>query len=259
MLCPQCRAEYRDGFTVCADCEIPLVAQLPVPPSFPAADTAADPSESEVFAAPDAEDPFCAFWEGEDPRICADICSVLDEANIPRRVLRHEARLFRITANSHIKIGVPFSLYEKAENAIGEAFGGAEQAHRLLRPNEANRRQFAAIARESLKEHMRQERAIWPFLSPGLAENDAEPSPPEQLPANQAAARRQAHGGISTQEVWHGASLETGDFIAACFAENAVPFSSAVGSDGMRISVNATDELRAREIVREVLDATPPE
>ena len=29
MFCPNCRAEYREGFTVCADCDVPLVAELP--------------------------------------------------------------------------------------------------------------------------------------------------------------------------------------------------------------------------------------
>ncbi len=33
MFCPKCRTEYRKGFTTCADCEIPLVAQLPSEPS----------------------------------------------------------------------------------------------------------------------------------------------------------------------------------------------------------------------------------
>ncbi|MBP7589107.1 MAG: hypothetical protein KBA72_14225 [Thermoanaerobaculia bacterium] len=28
MICPSCHAEYRDGFTTCADCEIPLVTDL---------------------------------------------------------------------------------------------------------------------------------------------------------------------------------------------------------------------------------------
>ncbi|MEO7794287.1 MAG: hypothetical protein ABIV06_05885 [Thermoanaerobaculia bacterium] len=28
MICPNCRAEYREGFTTCADCEIPLVQEL---------------------------------------------------------------------------------------------------------------------------------------------------------------------------------------------------------------------------------------
>ena len=29
MFCPQCRAEYREGFVKCSDCDIPLVDQLP--------------------------------------------------------------------------------------------------------------------------------------------------------------------------------------------------------------------------------------
>lgn len=29
MFCPNCKAEYRPGFTLCADCHVPLVDQLP--------------------------------------------------------------------------------------------------------------------------------------------------------------------------------------------------------------------------------------
>ena len=32
MFCPQCRAEYRAGFTRCSDCDVELVKQLPVEP-----------------------------------------------------------------------------------------------------------------------------------------------------------------------------------------------------------------------------------
>jgi hypothetical protein len=32
MFCPQCETEYREGFTECADCNIPLVAYLPEKP-----------------------------------------------------------------------------------------------------------------------------------------------------------------------------------------------------------------------------------
>ena len=32
MYCPQCRTEYRDGFYECADCRVPLVAELPPKP-----------------------------------------------------------------------------------------------------------------------------------------------------------------------------------------------------------------------------------
>src|SRR5271169_5502639 len=31
MYCPQCQVEYRDGFTECSDCHIPLLAGTPPP------------------------------------------------------------------------------------------------------------------------------------------------------------------------------------------------------------------------------------
>ena len=31
MYCPQCRVEYRDGFTECSDCQVPLLAGTPPP------------------------------------------------------------------------------------------------------------------------------------------------------------------------------------------------------------------------------------
>ena len=32
MFCPKCRCEYREGFTECSDCKVPLVPELPPEP-----------------------------------------------------------------------------------------------------------------------------------------------------------------------------------------------------------------------------------
>jgi Putative prokaryotic signal transducing protein len=32
MFCPQCKTEYREGFTTCSDCGVPLVSELPAEP-----------------------------------------------------------------------------------------------------------------------------------------------------------------------------------------------------------------------------------
>jgi hypothetical protein len=37
MYCPKCRTEYQKGSTTCADCEVPLVTQLPPEPPPPQA------------------------------------------------------------------------------------------------------------------------------------------------------------------------------------------------------------------------------
>ena len=268
MICPKCKAEYREGFTVCADCDIPLVAPPPNPPSARSSDYKAAPDESNFFDTQNTEDPFCTFWEGEDPRVCADICSVLDDATIPHRVLRQEPHIFRIRADSHIKIGVPFSLFEKAENAISEAFGGAEEAHRLLRPDEPNPEQLATLVRQALKKRGQEEKRRSPLLfadaTTGEPQQDGESATAEELsiePADTArsAASQDGTDELLTQEVWRGTAIHTGEFIANCLKENGIHFCSATGSEDMRIFVSEANEAHACEIVGEVVDATPPE
>jgi hypothetical protein len=83
-------------------------------------------------------DPFCSFWKGTDLRVCTEICTVLDEAAIPHKMIRRQDHLFNWTHQVPYQIGVPASLYEKAELAIKEAFGtdseAAEDALHLLPP-----------------------------------------------------------------------------------------------------------------------------
>ncbi|MEO8197621.1 MAG: hypothetical protein ABI689_12980 [Thermoanaerobaculia bacterium] len=65
MFCPRCRSEYREGFTRCENCDVPLVATLPP--------EAGDPSDRDLVMA----------FETGDPGLLAMAHSILDEAQVP--------------------------------------------------------------------------------------------------------------------------------------------------------------------------------
>jgi len=56
MHCPQCLTEYRDGFTECADCRVPLA---PGPPP-PAPEETAEEHAAELITVFETSDPFAA-------------------------------------------------------------------------------------------------------------------------------------------------------------------------------------------------------
>ncbi len=171
MFCPQCQAEYREGFTVCADCDVPLVTS---PPTAVTDDEEDRPENGDAPASiPEGDDPYCAFWEGEDTRIFAEVCTVLDEASIPYRSLRYDSQIFRISPYSKMKIGVPFSQFEKAELAVVDAFGGTAETKRLLWPAEQNRPEYVALVGLPLEDKLQEERTLALNPSPALDLGDA--------------------------------------------------------------------------------------
>jgi hypothetical protein len=67
MFCPECQGEYREGFTECADCGVPLVDKLPAP------EAASDQSS----------DGLVALVRTGDPNELAFAEAVLTDADIP--------------------------------------------------------------------------------------------------------------------------------------------------------------------------------
>ena len=134
MICPQCHAEYRDGFSRCSDCDVGLVHALANDDGALASPSPPDPDE----------DPFCEFWKGADDRLHGELLEILEEVSIPCKSLRRNDRLFNSATYPTFRIGVPFSLFEKAELAVKAAFE-PEHVHceaiwvaspRLLPPSE---------------------------------------------------------------------------------------------------------------------------
>jgi hypothetical protein len=71
------------------------------------------------------EDPFCSFWKGEDARVHAELCQVLDDAGIPQKTVFRRDHLFNLNQYQAFEIGVPFSMFEKAEAVVEAAYGNA--------------------------------------------------------------------------------------------------------------------------------------
>jgi hypothetical protein len=129
MICPQCKAEYRAGFTRCVDCEVELAQRL-------------EAEES---------DPFCEFWRGEDARVFAELRGILKEAGIAYCETEFQDHLFNRTRFPEFRLGVPYSKYEEAERAVAEAYG-AEESEKVLRPSEEHSEEYRELLSWSWEE-----------------------------------------------------------------------------------------------------------
>jgi hypothetical protein len=218
MFCPQCKVEYRPGFTRCSDCDVELVHQLPE--EALAVRTPVAPGDPN-------QDPFCEFWRGEDPRLHGELCELLDHEGIPHKTIRHEDRLFRISDKSSFQIGIPYSFFEKAEAAVQAAFASDDDDL----PEATDEEPSPLELPES--------------TGPDDSRNDWESA--NWFPED------------ATIEIWSSQYLYPGEIIALALRENRIHarFERAEGKNA--IFVLPEDEIRAREIVREIVEGAPPE
>ena len=286
MICPKCRAEYRPGFTVCADCGVALVEAAGLAMTkrgergrFDGAgrerapDAGEESGEQEFAAAePDVagapgdpnEDPFCSFWKGTDLRICTEICTVLDEAGIPHKTIRRQDHLFNFNHQSPYEVGVPASLYEKAELAIKEAFateGEAGEAIAML--NQQNRESFERLVNQPIEEKLKQrpEEEIPGFLESlsKLGGWIRKYDDNARQMGRTAAAEREFFPEDATSLAWGGEPAEARETIEMSLKENDVWTRWELLGGKPQLFVLPEDEERAKEIVREVVEGKPLE
>jgi len=218
MFCPKCGAEYRQGYTSCADCDVFLVTSPPGETVSPGPDREPVPEPGDP-----ARDPFCSFWKGQSARICTEVCAALDEAGIPHKTIHREDHLFNIAWQVPYEVGVPASLYEKAELAIRSAFGGDEDAI--------------------------------PLLPPDIPAPSEETRAQEQAEANEWLGARYPED--ATVEVWSGEDPEVKEMIELSLRENDLVTRSEKDRGLMKILVLPEDEARARRIIREIESSAP--
>jgi hypothetical protein len=233
MICPKCGAEYRQGFTKCADCDLDLVA---VPPgggralaAFLGDEEVPSPRGREV--GDPGQDPFCSFWKGNDARVCTELCTVLDEAGIPHKTVHRSDHLFNLNNQVEYELGVPASMYEKAELAVKEAFGTDEEtgedAVPLLPAPDRDPADFEKGLRDAIADANE-------WLGPRYPED-------------------------ATVAVWSGEDVGTKEMIEMSLRENDVLNRSEEENGQHKVFVLPEHEARAKGIVWEVIEGTPME
>lgn len=228
LICPNCRVEYRDGFATCSDCDVPLVHQEPIYPEV--VPEPGDPSE----------DPFCSFWKGDDQRVHAELCYILDAVNIPHKTVRRQDHLFNMSNFPALQIGVPFSLYEAAENAVRSAFE--------LDPSDpdAVRNLNAPPLIPDREDRVRK---LPQSLAPGEDENIPGPSSESDDPFAE----------LETAEVWSGTDALYREMFVASLNENDIRSRWAARGGQYSLYVMPEDAARAREIIQEIVKGAPQE
>lgn len=230
MFCPQCNVEYRPGFTRCSDCDVDLVQE---PPHYALAPKApVEPGDPN-------EDPFCSFWKGEDPRVHAELCELLEEAGIPHKSVFRRDHLFHFSKFPAYEVGIPFSQFEKAEKVVQEAYGPAEN------DTGAEPQEPSALRKGLVR--------IVPFLPERVS------LPREEIPGPPTAGENADwFPEDATENVWTGAVEEIGEFLVAALHENGIHCRLDQQGTHVRLYVLPHNASRAREIVREVVEGSPP-
>jgi len=240
MFCPTCGTEYREGFTHCTDCDVDLVWEAPnkgivahhtdewghVHDTVPG-----EPGDPNL-------DPFCSFWKGDDARVHAELCEVLDEAGIPHNTVFRRDHLFNLTNYPAYEVGVPFSMFPRAENAVKEAYGADGV-------DEVGARELQGRV---LPERSSAPRKLPATLTPPIGENI--PGPPNAGEAGDWFPED------ATVRVWSSATRDEAqsEFLVAALHENGIRCRVDHAGQSSEIYVLPEDESRAREIIKEVAE-----
>jgi hypothetical protein len=219
MFCPVCKAEYRPGYTRCSDCNLALVPALP-----PQADP--PPPESDD-AGPDS----VVLCQEDHPAVLTAILAALQERGIPffdypvRDPMAHLDRPFPV------KLGVG-QLYE-------------------IRVPKSDLPAAQGVLTDVLEEEPEASETQAPETEP------TEGASPDEVEADEVLSPDAA-----VAEAWCGPAGDLEGFLTTALRENGIATRREGTQDGsgrIRICVTPEKLARAREIVREIVEASPPE
>jgi hypothetical protein len=170
-----------------------------------------------------------SVWEGSDPSECNTVRVALVDAGIPVLDQEKTGNLFVPTLQSQKQIYVSSTDVERAKKVLGGLGIG-------LVPGDLTDEERSALA--------------LPDSDVADADQDAylEPDSPEDW-----------HEDDPVAEVWSGDEEDLADTLQACLLEVGIGSKKLSEAGHRRLVVRPEHEARAKEVVREVVEASPPE
>ena len=221
MFCPVCKSEYRDGFTKCTDCGVNLVQQL--------ADDSAVAGSSDLAVA----------WRGSDPSAYSAALAALHDAEMPtEEIANHDQVAWGLA--------IPKPQYQILVRRVD-----LPAALEIVAP--FGERAAWANARDIWKGRMQPEEVE----GEGAAElTDAIGSADTLAPDDIAS---DINPKDATSEVWSGDDRQMAETFKVCLREVGINCILAADGGTQRVLVLPAAESRAKEIIREIIEQTPPE
>ena len=240
MFCPNCKVEYRPGFTKCSDCGADLVEHLSDGHLDQLGKVMTDSEGRELL------------WSGVHPtRLRAALGEALDAAHIKYQQTTKEFGLTPGTAQAALFVWVDRRDHREAREILDKI---------LANPD---------LADEAGDDTSTDEAAVNPLglhrkglelaeLQDGTQSENELPDYPDDEPVPEDFAE-DPDPEDTTAEVWAGEDAEMAQNLAVCLRGVGVGCVVSENGGQSRVRVLPGAEKRAREIVREVVDASPPQ
>jgi hypothetical protein len=168
-------------------------------------------------------------WTGNDPAEVAAVKEALTNAEIPFVDLSSNAYFILRSMRPKAEICVPINEQEHARTIL-----------------------LGFPSRTDLDELTPEEIASLALPESDDVDHDEAPSDSSDFPLDW---DDQDH----LSEVWRGGSEDLANTLTMCLRENAIPSRKVAAGSDWHLEVPAEQETRAKEIVREVVEASPPE
>jgi hypothetical protein len=216
MFCPDCRAEYRPGFTRCSDCDVALVERLE--------ETEVHSNNPELSGTPEL------LWTGTDPRTRDGIIDALEIANVSHHTRSDKVGSLPGWSRQVYAIFTHTRDHHAATEALEQANRRRDAAPEETDDGPGNSGSFSR--------------------EPQAAEDDdSSDVPPDYVPEDFDPEE-------ATVEVWSGRDATTRENLITCLSNIGIGSATSDSGGQLRIHVTPASQQRALEMIRQISDAS---